>query len=312
MRMAVIGAGAMGSLFGGALAAAGQEVWLVDIWREHVEAIKSRGLLVEKQGQVRTIHVQATTDPREVGRADLLLLFTKYVHTEAALRDAQRLLGPATRVLTLQNGIGNVDLIAQFVPRERILFGLTTLTSDLKGPGHIEETFQGTGETYFWPASGEVDAAALQMEAAFREAGIAGGLSKDVSLHIWKKLVINACLNTLTAILRLRVGDLYAHPEGRRLCETVALEVAAVARAEGVPLPDETALAHLQEVATAAARHQPSMLVDVLRGRRTEIECLSGAVVRLAAKHGLPVPANAMIAGLIRTIETTYPAQVDR
>lgn len=312
MRIAILGAGAMGSLFGGALAAAGQRVWLIDVWAEHVAAIRRHGLRVEKAGQVRAIPVQAATCAAEAEPVDLLILFTKYGHTEAALRGAGPLLTPQTRVLTLQNGIGNVDLIAGFVPRERILFGLTTLTSDLKGPGHVEATFAGRGETYFWPAAGAVDEAAREVEAVLNRAGIATELTADVSLHIWRKLVVNTCLNTLTAITRLRVGDLFAQPEARALCEAVAAEVASVARAEGVPLTTEAAVAHLRQVAESAAHHQPSMLIDVLRARPTEIDCLNGAVVRAAARHGLPVPANAMIVSLIRTIEATYPCRLER
>lgn len=312
MRIAVLGAGAMGSLFGGALAASGKEVWLVDVWQPHVEAIRERGLFIEKQGQVRSVSVAATTEPAEVGPVDLLLLFTKYGSTEAAMRGAGPLLTRETRVLTLQNGIGNVDLIAQFVPRERILAGLTTLTSDLKGPGFIEDTFDGPGETYCWPAAGEPDGFAYAIERALCEAGIRTSLTPAVTRHIWLKLVINTSLNMMAAITRLRVGDLFSHPEMRSLCLAVASEVARVAQAEGVPLSEDEAVAHLRKVAAEAAQHQPSTLIDVLQGRKTEIECLNGAVARAAARHAIPVPVTEMIVALIHTIESSYDRQVDR
>lgn len=310
MKIAVVGAGAMGCLFGGALAAGGQDVWLVDVWQEHVEAIRSRGLVVKRGECERTIALHATTDPAAPGIADLVLIFTKYAQTAAALESARSLLGPETLVMTLQNGIGNVELIARVVPETRILYGLTTLTSDLRGPGCIEETFTGQGETYLWPVAGHVSSRMAAVAAALNEAGIHALLTPEVRTHIWKKLVINASLNTLTALTRLTVGDLCAVPEARTLCEMVLAEVVAVANAAGVGLARAEAEAHFQQVVEAARRHQPSMLLDVLHGRKTEIECLNGAVVREGQRSGIPTPVNDLLVRLIRTIEATYDRRV--
>lgn len=310
MRIAVVGAGAMGSLFGGALAAAGQDVWLVDVWREHVVAIRERGLIVEKDGNARHIPVHATADAAEVGPVDLVLIFTKYVHTAAALAAARPLLKSDTLVLTLQNGIGNVDLIAQVVPPERILYGLTTLTSDMKGPGHIVDHFVGAGESYFWPAAGEPTPAMQAVADAFNGAGIRTFLTPSVRKQIWKKLIINGCLNTLTALTRLTVGDLYDVPEARQLCEQILAEIVAVAQASGVDLSLEEGRRYLDQVVSEARRHKPSMLVDVLHARRTEIESLNGAVVREGRRLGVATPVNAAVTQLVHTVEQTYAQRI--
>ena len=172
MKIAVVGGGAMGSLFAGYLAMSSEDVWIYDIWEEHVKAINSGGLVMTRDKKDHRVWLKATPVPTTPGLVDLVLLFVKHRQTHQAVRDACAMIGPETAVLTLQNGVGNVEIIQEAVPPQQILFGLTTLTSELLGPGHIEESFQGRGETYFWPLSGTVDSRARGVCAVLNQAGI--------------------------------------------------------------------------------------------------------------------------------------------
>jgi 2-dehydropantoate 2-reductase len=310
MKIVVVGVGAMGSLFAGYLARVQEELWVYDVWKEHIDAIRRDGLLMIRNNAERRVNLRAVSDPSEPGVADFILIFVKYPHTRQAIRDARPMIGPHTGVLTLQNGIGNAEILQEEIPDEQILFGLTTLTSELLGPGHIEESFQGQGTTYFWPLTGEVDARAERICAAFNQAGIHTEISSDVELRIWKKLIVNACQNTLSAITRLKVGDRFDQEETRPIFEGVISEIVQVARKKGIPLDEEEARRYNKQVGEEAREHVPSMLVDVKNKRRTEIDCLNGTVIREGERLGVSTPFNRTIYGLIRVIENTYNKRI--
>src|SRR4051794_39141840 len=158
MRIAIIGAGAMGSLFASQLADAGAGVWAFDKWREHVDSIRCRGLIVQRDGVERSVAIQATTDAAEAGVCDVAMVFVKFGQTAAAMADARPIIGAETTIVTLQNGIGNLEIIEEAYPGNPIAFGLTTLTCELLGPGHIEASYKGPGETYLSPRAGAANA----------------------------------------------------------------------------------------------------------------------------------------------------------
>jgi 2-dehydropantoate 2-reductase len=310
MKVAVVGAGAMGSLFGGRLAEAGEDVWLIDVWKEHVAAIQGNGLGFTEQGRTRRISVKATTNPGDPGVADLVIVFVKHNETGDAIRQAVPLMGRHTVVLSLQNGIGNIDIIRAVVPSEQVVMGLTTLTSLVRGPGHIEANFRGRGETYVWPVSGIVTDALQGAVAAMNRAGLHTEISPDVEYRIWRKLIINTSLTALSAAVPLRVRDLIAHPSGRELIEATTREVVQVAQTKGIPLKLEESIEYLYRVAEEARDHIGSMTIDITSGRKTEIEAINGAVVREGERAGVPTPANRFVYHIIRLIEDTYDVRV--
>ena len=310
MKIAIVGAGAMGSLFAGHLAEVEEDVWVYDVWEEHIQAIRENGLtMIGPQGEKR-IPLKATTNPSEPGPVDFLLLFVKYPYTLQAIQDAGPMIGPHTSVLTLQNGIGGVDIIRKSILEDQILFGLTTLTSELTGPGCIEESFKGEGDTYFWPLNGEVSEKVEQISAVFNKAGIHTKIAPDVELRIWQKLLINACQNSLTAITRLKVGDLTDQDASRDIFNGVIAEIVQVANRKGIPLDLEEALEFNRKVAEQARDHYPSMLIDVKSKRKTEIDCLNGAVIREGKRLGVETPFNCVIYNIIRIIENSYEKQI--
>lgn len=306
MKIGVIGAGAMGSLFASHLADGGADVWAFDQWRDHIEAIKARGLVVRRSGVERSIGMNATTDAGAAGLCDVVLVMVKYHQTDAAVRAAAPMIGPDTTIVTLQNGLGNVEQIAAVHPHNRVAFGLTTLTCEMLGPGRIEASYSNRGETYLWPADRRPNAAIVPFCAILDAGGINAAPAPDIELRIWKKLIVNCCLNTMCAVAGLPVGELTAQPDAWPLLDGVAGEISAVALAKGIPLDRETALAFLRQVGEEARAHYPSMLIDVRNRRPTEIVCLNGAVLREAEALGIAAPCNQALYSMIRVIESTY------
>ncbi|MEW5920711.1 MAG: 2-dehydropantoate 2-reductase [Bacillota bacterium] len=305
MKIAIIGAGAMGSLFGGLLCKSGNEVWFVDVWQEHINAIKERGLKMCGDKGDFVVTPRATTKASEAGRVDLIILFVKGFHTEEAMQSVLDIIDENTAVLTLQNGLGNVEIIEKFIDRKHILFGMTTLTSDLEGPGKIFMSFAGEGETTIQPA-GERWEDAQCVSDVFNKAGLCTVVTENVKQHIWEKLVVNCNYNTYCALLGLSVGQLIDCYASRSLLVATTEEISAVASAAGFNLPYYRAWEHLMEVGEEARAHYPSMVIDIRHKRQTEIDFLNGAVVREGKKQGIPTPVNETAVTLIKTLESTY------
>jgi 2-dehydropantoate 2-reductase len=311
MNVTVLGAGAMGCLFGGRLADAGHQVVLVDVRAEQIDPINDRGLILEVDGKTTTARPEArlatdTGDADAREPTELLLLFTKAFHSEAALAGAGTVIGPDTWILTLQNGIGAVDAIQKYVDARRIVVGTTTLPGDLVGPGRVRS--RGGGLTKIMSVEGGVTERLRHLGATLTAAGIECEIVEQIWTTIWEKLAFNAALNALAAVTGLTVGQLGSATDGRELADRVAEEVIAVAHRKGIAAQ----LAAVREAIAMAFRehvnHKPSMLEDVLAKRRTEIEFINGAVVREAGALGVPVPTTAALAGLVRLLEHGYRA----
>jgi 2-dehydropantoate 2-reductase len=310
-KVVVVGAGAMGSLFAARFAQTGYETWVYDVWAEHVERIREFGLSVRSGDAEEAIPMHATTDPREPGVADLVLMFVKHHQTRQAARDIAPAVGPATVVLTLQNGLGNVEQIREAFPRAALLFGFTTLTSELLGPGRIEASFAGRGETCVWSTEGVSNDACGAAVDLLKRSGINATVDPEIELHIWEKLVVNCCLNTLCAISGLSVGALVDQPEAWLMLDGITDEIVAVAVHKDIALTREIARGFLRDVAEKARAHYPSMLRDIRAEKQTEIECLNGAIIREAERFGIDVPFNRFAYAMIRTLENTYAHRQD-
>ncbi|MCK4317976.1 2-dehydropantoate 2-reductase, partial [Candidatus Bathyarchaeota archaeon] len=232
MRVAVVGAGAMGCLYGGHLAEAGVDVSLMDVWREHVDAINAKGLHMTGVSGDRVVHVPATIDPETVGEIDLMLLFVKSYDTAQAMRDSGPLIGGDTCVLTLQNGLGNLEAITEVVGAGRVLGGTTSHGSTLVGPGEIRHA--GVGPTVIGTLDGGSRSMAETAADMFNGAGLQTRVSGDVRGDIWGKVLVNLGINALTALTGLRNGQLLEIPELRLLMRLAVEEGMMVAEADGV------------------------------------------------------------------------------
>lgn len=287
----------MGSLFGGLLAESGVDVALVDIDAEHVRTVDEEGLRLRSPEGERTVAVSATTDPAAVGAVDLVVVFVKSPQTRTALAGATALLADDPDVLTLQNGLGNPETIAEFVPQKRVVAGVTAHGATLEGPGRVFHAGEGatTIARYFTANDDRVRALARTLT----EAGIETAVSDAIRDDIWEKVLVNVGINAPTAVARVENGLLATTDPGRRLVEAAVTEAAHVARSEGRDVP-EAPVSHVLDVAAATAENRSSMLQDVEAGRATEIEHLHGEIVRRARDHGLPAPVNRTLADLVR------------
>lgn len=301
MYIVILGAGAMGCLFGGRLAEAGHNVVLVDVWPEHLDTINRDGLTLETVAGTRNIRIAGCRVEQVELPPELLVVFTKSIHTAQALNSAKHLLGQNTWVLTLQNGLGNVEAVEAFVPRSRIAVGTTTWPSDLSGPGRVRS--RGEGNTRILAADTQVTPDLERISHALDQSGLNCSISREVFAIIWEKLAFNAALNSLTAVTGLSVGGVAATTEGRELAHTIAREVVMVANRKGISASEPAVLATVDSALREHGDHLPSMLQDIRTGRKTEIEAINGAVVREAALLGIAVPATLSLYRLVRMLE---------
>lgn len=305
MRAAILGAGAMGCLYGGMLAEAGHEVVLIDVWREHVEALNASGLEIEEPDRVRHVeNVRAVTHPSEAGAVDLVIVFVKATLTEQAMREALCLVGERTMVLTLQNGLGNVEKLNSVTGASHVVAGTTGHGSTLLGPGRIRHA--GAGETVIGEQDGARSERIVALASAFGDAGIVTKISENVMGLIWTKLIVNVGINALTAVTGLRNGQLVEYPETEALMRAAIGEACAVARAKGIRFEVADPFEHTRSIAGKTAENRSSMLQDVLAKRRTEISVINGAVVEEGERLGVAVPVNAVLTKLISVREKTY------
>ncbi|ABX14411.1 ketopantoate reductase family protein [Burkholderia multivorans] len=306
MRIAILGAGAMGSLFGGLLAESGEDVTLIDVNDAHLDAIRRDGLRIDDDRGERHITTLQALRPEAANASadtpsDLLIVFTKSLHTRVALDGVRALLTPHTHVLTLQNGLGNVETLNAFVPLERILVGVTTWPADLAGPAHVLS--HGAGTIRMMTADGAASPFAAAVADALSRAGLACTLDADVWAAIWEKVAFNAALNTLCAVTRRTVDQLGEHHDGPRLAHAIVAETAAVARAKGIAVDAARIARNVEHAIREHRGHRPSMLQDVLAGRRTEIDAIGGKVVAAAREVGLAVPHTETMLSLVRVID---------
>lgn len=299
MKIAVIGAGAMGSLFGGRLALAGHDVRLVDVNAPHIAAINRDGLRLDLDQGVSVVRaITAGTADAFAGPVDLLLVFTKGYHTAAALAAAAQLVGPGTWALTLQNGLGTGERIAAALPGVPVAIGMTDVPADLKGPGHVGS--HGKGHVRLWSQSGAADPALDRIAVALGEAGIEAHADPEVATAIWEKVIFNTVMNPVAALTRQTVGGMAGHPDGRPLAEAILGEAFAVAAACGVAVDQARVRAIIDHAWREHGPHQPSMLQDVLAGRATEIDSIAGQLAERGAAHGVPVPVLDTLTRLVR------------
>ncbi len=305
MKIAVVGAGAMGSLFGALLAEAGNEVYLYDVWVEHVQAVNRNGVSVEREASTRQVKLAATTDPKQIGQTELVIVFVKSTRTRQAAETAQQIAGADGTVLTLQNGMGNADVIAEFIAPEHILAGTTSHGATMLGPGRIRHA--GIGPTIIgtWADSSQGLQRAEKFADLFNQAGIETRAIEDVRSVIWNKLLINIGINAITALTGIKNGQLLDLEVTRRLSQAAVTEAMAVARAQGVDVyPD--AVQRVFQVAEATGANRSSMGQDVDHHRQTEISTINGFIVREAERLGLDAPVNAALTALIQTLEHHY------
>lgn len=299
MRICIVGAGALGSLFGGLLARAGVTVWLYNPSNvAHVRAIERDGLMVERDAEGIKISIPATTTPDVLEDADLVGIFVKAHQTARAMEQIAPRLHRRSWVLSLQNGVGMEDEILKFVPGERFLRGVTAQGATLLSPGRVR--WAGVGPTKLGRWQGPITPEITELIALLRSAGIDTEYSDEIERLLWEKLIINCAINPVTALFGRPNGAIVEDPQLRELARAIVCETVRVARAHGVTLSDEEAIDRVETVARKTAQNISSMLQDVRRGRPTEIDYINGAVVREGRRLQIPTPLNLLLTKLIK------------
>ena len=306
MKFLVVGPGAMGSLFAACLKKAGYEVTLLDYIEERAEQINEQGIMVEGISGEYKVNVPTVASGIPTPPA-LVLLCVKSYKTREASQALNRGIGPETVVVTLQNGVGNVEILEEMFGRERVLGGVTSEGATLLGPGRIRHA--GQGETIVGPGGGP-NSPTEKLVSAFNRAGFKTRSADNVKDLIWGKLIINVGINALTAITRLKNGRLPELSGTRLIMEEAVKEAVAVARTKDIQLPYPDPLGRVIEVCRATAGNIASMLQDVVNGRETEIDFINGAIVREGKAMGIPTPVNLTLTSLVQAIQQTYQERI--
>jgi 2-dehydropantoate 2-reductase len=309
MKIGVVGPGAMGCLLAGKIARTGHEVLLLDHMPERVEIINRQGLIIEGPQGTFQVKVPATLNPEDLLPTELILVCVKAYDTRTVARTLQSL-GPGPFVLTLQNGVGNVEILGEYLPKEKIIAGITSHGATNLGAGQVRHAGQGDtfigygfprGDHYPWP-----NPQLNQVKALLNESGFISQLVPNIENLIWSKLLINIGINALTALTRLTNGKLMEFPGTKAIMEEAVHEGIGVGKKKGIEFIYPDPLGQVIEVCRLTSSNISSMLQDVLKKKRTEIDFINGVIVGEGQRYGISVPANSLLTHLIKTIEESY------
>ena len=307
-KITVVGAGAMGGLFGGLLAEGGLDVTLVDAWPEHIAAIKADGLRIVGVGGERAIKVKATTDASEVRTADVVLFQCKAFANEAAAKSARHLFGGTTVAISFQNGLGNEQTLGAILGQAHVLGGLTAQAGLAEGPGVVRNF--GDLPTYIGEMAGGLSERAVAIAKAFTTHGLPVSASADIKRDKWKKLLGNVALGAISAVTDMRSVEIMRVPELQEIVFRAVDEAAAVAAREGVALDVAEAREVLMKLVDTSGggtgNSKSSMREDIIRRRRTEIDTIHGAVARLARQHKVATPTIDTMVAMVKGLQAQY------
>ena len=307
MTIVIVGPGAMGSLFAAFLKKSKPKdtaVWLLDKDEKRSQKLNRSGITVEYSGGSFTADVQVTAQPKDIGAADIVFICVKSYDTKAAVEHARPLIGADTAVVTLQNGVGNIEAIAEMIGEGNVVGGSTNIGATLIEPGKVK--LAGKGETVIGKPDGKLSFHMRTIRELFNKAGLETRLSQDIKSILWSKLIINCGINALAAILRLQSGRLLEHESSRSLMREIVTEAVRIAKRKRIKLLYDDPLAKVEAVCEATSGNACSMLQDVLKAKRTEIDVINGVIVRFGQELGIAVPLNAAVVNIIKTIEATY------
>lgn len=301
MRIAIVGCGAMGSIYAGLLASAGHDVLAVDTNRAHVDAINADGLRVSGASGDRRVSIRAVTIP-PAGTVDLVVLAVKAAHVASAAQTARALIGPETVVLTIQNGLGSADAVALALGHDRLMVGVAQgFGASLPAPGHAHHNDMKAIRMGAY--SGLSHANLERIAAIWRDAGFDAAVVDDIASMQWEKLICNVAYSAPCALAAMTLGEAMDDPEIGPISRAAATEAWQVARARGITLGFTDPVAHVRAFAARMPFAKPSVLLDVEAGRESEVGVINGAVPREAEKVGLTAPVNATLTGLVRALE---------
>ncbi len=305
MKVAILGTGAMGSVYAVLMADAGNEVWVLDAWAAHLDAMEANGLRVEGASDDRTVRVNVARSAAEAGPCDLVVLATKADGVAAALTASQALFGPETPVLVMQNGLGAVDRAAEVMPRERIMVGVAEgFGASMKGPGHAHHN--GMKLIRLGEAVGGGSHRLGEILSLWQGAGFKAAAYEDIERLVWEKFICNSSFSAPCTAFGRTVGEMMADPGTRAVVLGCGREAWEVARAHGVAISFDDPEAYIADFASHIPGARPSMLLDHMAGRRSELDFINGMVVSRGREKGVPTPCNETMSRIVRAREESF------
>lgn len=310
MKIAVIGAGAMGASIGAYAKEGGAEVYFVDPFKDHMDAVNASGLeIVDIAGDEKKTFVvdgiKAYTEASQIGEnMDYIFYQVKGMYMDSAIEGAKAISNEATCHVSLQNGVGNVEKLLALYPAQNVFYGLVSAGAKMNRPGSVERNFD-PAKSFISIGSAEkkITDAMAALQAVFQKTVCTFNLVEDIDPVIWKKMINNCTANSICSVARITLGRLYNHDDGAELSELIEAEVRAVAAAQGIMIPETP---RLKGKFPPEFPHVPSTAQDVIAKRRTEIDTLNGAVCRLGKKYNVPTPYNDALVMLVHLIQDNY------
>lgn len=296
----------MGSVYAGLMAEAGHEVWAVDIWQEHVDAINASGLRVEGASGDRLVQgIRATVNAQDVGDCDLYVLATKASGVGPAARNIAPLMGPESMLITIQNGLGAGECIAEFMETERVLLGVADgFGASMKGPGHVHHSAMNlirVGEM-----DGGMSERLQRVTGLWQQAGFNAQAFADIDQLIWGKYICNVAFSGPCTVFDRTLGELMADPASWAIAQGCALEVQALGRARNIDFTFDDPIEYITAFGHKMPDARPSMLLDHHAGRPSEIDAINGMAVELGRQLGIPTPYNEVLTAVIRQREAGF------
>lgn len=314
MKIAIIGSGAAGSVFAGYLRKGGaDDITLVDLYKAHMDKVAADGLILRNpDGEFHLSGFKTACNAADIGVMDIVIIMVKATQTDAAMETAAPCIGSNTVVATLQNGLGNDENVKKYIPADRVIFGCGNMGTELPEPGVCVAKPAKGNNMFFGPAekSDLNDAAGLYLEKCFTTGGMEPKYYDDVRPYIWKKATSNSGFNTVCAVLRLKIREVYDDPNGVALVWQIWKEASDVAEALGIPGIWEYMQTEMLNVVNNLGDYYPSMAQDMLMNQRqTEVTCLTGAISDYGKKVGVPTPTCDVITQIILAQEANYAKQ---
>ncbi len=300
MKIAVIGAGAMGSIYGGILSRK-NEVYLIDTNETLVEEIRRNGLRLQEGETENRYFPKAAVSAEKIGTADLVILFVKALFSRAALKANKALIGPDTYVMTLQNGSGHEEVLEEFVPKERMIIGTTEDNGAVLGLAYVRRG--GAGNTNVGMLAEDGEGFLPRLKESFEACGFHVRIHGNIQQLIWNKLFTNVSLSAVTGVLQAEIGYVYRNPHAWNMALSLLHEAVQVAHAIGIQADEEMLAEKIKEVSVQSPHGITSICADIRGGRLTEVDTISGSVVRAAKKAGIPVPVHEFVVNMIHGLE---------
>ena len=303
MKIAILGCGAMGSVYAALLADAGHDVWAIDSWQDHIDAMRRNGLRLEGASGSRTVKLNATSNTEEVGQCDLVIIATKAMHVEAASRSALCLVGEHTSILSIQNGLGGPDTAADILGKDKVLVGVVGgFGASIKEPGFAHHN--GWELVRLGEFSGPVTQRLENIADTWKSGGFRVECFDDIDQLIWEKLICNVCFSGTCTVTGLTIGEVMEDTNAWICASNCALEAYNVAIAKKINVRIDDPIEYVRNFGSKIPKAKPSMLLDHIAGRMSEIDAINGAIPVAGSDVDVSTPFNTAISALVRNKET--------